>query len=44
MCVDPDYSFITPIFLHVGIIHILLNLFAQFTLSAQVSVVFPCQL
>lgn len=28
--------FITPIFLHAGFIHILLNLLAQLTLSAQV--------
>ena len=33
-----DYSsFITPIFLHAGIIHLALNMFAQLTLSAQVS-------
>ena len=29
-------SFITPIFLHAGIIHILLNMLAQLTLTAQV--------
>jgi membrane associated rhomboid family serine protease len=28
--------FITPIFLHAGIIHFALNMFAQLTLSAQV--------
>lgn len=30
------FRFITPIFLHAGFIHILLNLFAQLTLSAQI--------
>ncbi|KAH7104660.1 rhomboid-domain-containing protein [Auriculariales sp. MPI-PUGE-AT-0066] len=30
------FRFITPIFLHAGIVHILLNMFAQFTLSAQI--------
>jgi len=30
------FRFITPIFLHAGIIHILLNMIAQLTLSAQV--------
>jgi len=30
------FRFITPIFLHAGFIHILLNLFAQLALSAQV--------
>ncbi|TFK41249.1 hypothetical protein BDQ12DRAFT_697116 [Crucibulum laeve] len=30
------YRFITPIFLHAGIIHILLNMLAQLTLSAQI--------
>ncbi|KAG7099128.1 hypothetical protein E1B28_001000 [Marasmius oreades] len=35
---DPNqwFRFITPIFLHAGIIHILLNLFAQLTISAQI--------
>lgn len=31
-----SFRFITPIFLHAGFIHILLNIFAQLTLSAQV--------
>jgi len=30
------FRFITPIFLHAGLVHIALNLFAQMTLSAQV--------
>lgn len=30
------HSFITPIFLHAGIIHLLLNMLAQLTLSAQI--------
>ncbi|KAF9270141.1 rhomboid-domain-containing protein [Marasmius fiardii PR-910] len=30
------FRFITPVFLHAGIIHILLNLFAQLTISAQI--------
>ncbi|KIM48285.1 hypothetical protein M413DRAFT_22809 [Hebeloma cylindrosporum] len=30
------FRFITPIFLHAGIIHILLNMLAQMTLSAQI--------
>ncbi|KAG8797412.1 hypothetical protein FRC16_008882 [Serendipita sp. 398] len=30
------FRFITPIFLHAGIIHLLLNMFAQWVLSAQV--------
>lgn len=30
------FRFITPIFLHAGIIHILLNMLAQITLSAQI--------
>lgn len=30
------FRFITPIFLHAGIIHILLNMLAQLTLSAQI--------
>jgi membrane associated rhomboid family serine protease len=29
--------FITPIFLHAGFVHILLNMFAQLSLSAQAS-------
>ena len=29
--------FITPVFLHAGIIHYLLNMLAQMTVSAQVS-------
>ncbi|ELU44527.1 rhomboid family protein [Rhizoctonia solani AG-1 IA] len=35
---DPNqwFRFITPIFLHAGIIHFALNMFAQLTLSAQV--------
>lgn len=35
---DPNqwFRFITPIFLHAGLIHFLLNMFAQWTLSAQV--------
>ncbi|KAF9455115.1 rhomboid-domain-containing protein [Macrolepiota fuliginosa MF-IS2] len=35
---DPSqwFRFITPIFLHAGIIHILLNMLAQCTLSAQI--------
>ncbi|KAF9462142.1 hypothetical protein BDZ94DRAFT_752247 [Collybia nuda] len=35
---DPNqwFRFITPIFLHAGFIHILLNIFAQLTLSAQI--------
>lgn len=31
------HRFITPIFLHAGVIHILLNMFAQLSLSAQVN-------
>ncbi|KAL0578732.1 hypothetical protein V5O48_003288 [Marasmius crinis-equi] len=30
------WRFITPVFLHAGIIHIVLNLFAQLTISAQI--------
>ncbi|KAH8102553.1 hypothetical protein BXZ70DRAFT_789558 [Cristinia sonorae] len=30
------FRFITPIFLHAGIIHFLLNMFAQFTICAQI--------
>jgi membrane associated rhomboid family serine protease len=33
---NQTFRFITPIFLHAGIIHILLNMFAQLTLSAQI--------
>ncbi|KAF8846303.1 rhomboid-domain-containing protein [Paxillus ammoniavirescens] len=33
---DQWFRFITPIFLHAGFIHILLNMFAQLTLSAQI--------
>jgi membrane associated rhomboid family serine protease len=35
---EPDqwFRFITPIFLHAGIIHLLLNMFAQWFLSGQV--------
>ncbi|EJD55540.1 rhomboid-domain-containing protein [Auricularia subglabra TFB-10046 SS5] len=33
---DQWFRFITPIFLHAGIIHILLNMFAQFMLAAQI--------
>jgi membrane associated rhomboid family serine protease len=29
-------SFVTPIFLHAGFVHIILNLLAQLTVSAQV--------
>jgi len=33
---NQSFRFITPIFLHAGIIHILLNMFAQLILSAQI--------
>jgi len=33
---NQTFRFITPIFLHAGIIHLLLNMFAQLTLSAQI--------
>lgn len=33
---DQWFRFITPIFLHAGIIHIALNMFAQFALAAQI--------
>lgn len=38
---DPNqwFRFITPVFLHAGIIHILLNMLAQVTVSAEVSIV-----
>lgn len=35
-CLHLSRSFITPIFLHAGIIHILLNMLAQWSLSAQI--------
>ena len=35
----PYIRFITPIFLHAGFVHILLNFFVQLSLSAQVSVI-----
>jgi hypothetical protein len=37
-----SFRFILPIFLHAGIIHLLLNMFAQLSLSAQVCVIFIC--
>ncbi|KAH9944507.1 rhomboid-domain-containing protein [Epithele typhae] len=33
---DQSFRFVTPIFLHAGLIHYLLNMLAQLTLSAQV--------
>ena len=40
----PDYKcentrFITPIFLHAGVVHILINMLAQWLLSARVSLI-----
>jgi hypothetical protein len=32
-----SHRFITPIFLHAGFIHIILNMLAQLTVSAQVN-------
>ena len=34
-----DTRFITPIFIHAGFIHIILNMLAQLTAVAQVSIV-----